>query len=119
MNSQHPSNEPVGHRLTPSAEAEVQTEEAKRVAARRRFLRMGAGGSAVLVTIVHKRAFAQGMSLKKGAIASACVSMQGVPDIKGLNQKKALQLSAMGNPKNVMCNARGTTNTCIDPRWDE
>lgn len=77
--------------------------EAKRVAARRRFLRMGAGGSAaVLVTVVHKRAFAGG-GAKKGSVISHCVSIGGVPDIKGMDQKKALQISAGGTLKHTVC----------------
>jgi len=98
---------------------EARLEEAKRLAARRRFLRMGAGASAsaVLVTVVHKRAFAGGTTIKKGAVASACVSLQGVPDMKGLNDKKALQFSAMGSPKNVMCRPRDSTvNSCVTPQ---
>ena len=97
---------------------EARAEQAKRLAARRRFLRAGAGvsASAVLVTVVHKRAFAGGTTIKKGAIASACVSLQGVPDMKGINNKKALQFSAMGSPKNIVCRPRdATVNNCVSP----
>lgn len=112
----NPGNEVAEHEQTQVVAADVRTEEDKRIAARRRFLRMGAGGSAMLVTIVHKRAFAAGMTIKKGAIASACVSLMGVPDIKGLDSKRALQLSAMGSPKHVVCNAKETVNTCSTPQ---
>jgi hypothetical protein len=92
--------------------------EAKRVAARRRFLKGGTGASAVVLTVLHKRAFAATTvsTVKKGAIASACVSLQGIPDIKGITQKKALQLSAMGTPKGLMCRAKPVTNTCTFPQ---
>jgi len=87
--------------------------EDKRIAARRRFLKMGAGGStAMLVTIMHQRAFAKEPKIKKGQIISACVSMQGVPDIKGMKQKKAIQLSPLGSPKHVMCRPKPATNQC-------
>ena len=98
--------------------------EAKRVAARRRFLRMGAGGSAaVLVTVVHKRAFAGGSSAKKGSVVSQCVSMGGTPDIKGLDHKKALQVSAGGTLKHTVCytnpNNPPPPNTCNQPLGGE
>lgn len=103
-------------RLAEKPAVEARAEEAKRLAARRRFLRMGAGASAVLVTVVHKRAFAGGTTIKKGAIASACVSLQGFPDMKGINNKKALQFSAMGSPKNMLCRPRDSTvNNCVTP----
>jgi len=107
VNSQHPEGD-----QTPAAEGTEGAVEDKRVAARRRFLKMGAGGStAMVVTIMHKRAFAS--TVKKGAIVSACVSLQGYPDIKGMNQKKALQLSPMGTPKGVVCNPKPKTNQCV------
>jgi len=91
--------------------ASAAAAEDKRIAARRRFLKMGAGGStAVMVTIAHRRAFA---GMKKGQIISNCVSLQGVPDLKGMNQKKALQLSPMGTPKGVQCNPKPATNQCV------
>lgn len=75
----------------------------QRVEARRRFLKGGAGGSAMLMlTVTHKRAFAG----KKGSVASACTSLQGTPDIKGINTKKALEASAMGTPKGLICRPR-------------
>jgi hypothetical protein len=82
----------------------LSSEDDRRVRARRRFLRMGAGGSAALVvTVVHKRAFA---GIKKNVVASACTSLQGVPDLKHVNQKKALETSAMGTPKGLICRPR-------------
>lgn len=98
---------------------EAGLEEAKRLAARRRFLRMGAGASAsaMLVTVAHKRAFAAGPTIKKGAIISACVSLQGRPDITDIHHKKPLQFSAMGNPKNVVCRPRDSmVNNCVAPQ---
>lgn len=85
----------------------VDPVEAKRLAARRRFLR-GAGGSAALVvTVVHKRAFATTGFGKKGAVVSTCVSLQGVPDLRRTDHKKALELSQFGEaPKNVVCRPR-------------
>jgi hypothetical protein len=107
----------------PAAESPGGVAEDKRAAARRRFLKMGAGGSSAMVmTIVHKRAFGN-VTIKKGAIASACVSLQGVPDIKGMHQKKALQLSAMGTPKGMICRPRPVNNTCsatsMSPYYNE
>ena len=79
----------------------VEAAEAKRVAARRRFLRVGGGGSAALVlTVVHKRSFA---GMKKGVIASQCTSLRGVADLTGAKHKKPLEMSAMGTPKNMIC----------------
>ena len=79
--------------------------EEKRVAARRRFLRIGAGGSAALVmTVTHKRAFAGG--IKKGVMASICTSLRGVADLTGVKHKNALETSAMGTPKNMICRPR-------------
>jgi hypothetical protein len=99
----------------PSAQAEApsqqsRAQEDRRVAARRRFLRQGVGGTAALVvTVTHKRAFAGG--IKKGVVASACTSLRGVPDLKGVNAKKALQTSAMGTPKGLICRPKtGDTN---------
>lgn len=72
--------------------------------ARRRFLRAGAGGTAALVvTVAHKRAFA---GIKKNVVASNCASLQGVPDLKNADKKKALQTSAMGTPKGLICRPR-------------
>jgi len=67
------------------------------------------------VTVMHKRAFARGgTTMKKGTVASACVSLQGVPDIKGMKQKKALQLSPMGSPKGMMCREpKDSANQCV------
>ena len=74
-----------------------------RVEARRRFLRIGAGGSAALVvTVMHRRAFAGG-GIKKNVVASACTSLQGVPDLRNTKTKRALETSAMGTPKNLVC----------------
>lgn len=81
-----------------------QTVEDKKVAARRRFLRVGAQGSAALiVTVAHRRAFA---GIKKNVIASACASLQGTPDLVGADKKKALEASAMGTPKGLICRPR-------------
>ena len=96
-------------------DSEDRPAEAKRLAARRRFLRGGAGGAALVVTIVHKRAFAMTSptTIKKGAIASQCTSLMGVADMTGLDKKKAIQLSQFGNaPKNVVCRPRPATNSC-------
>lgn len=83
---------------------ELSSAEDRRVHARRRFLRLGAGGSAALVvTVVHKRAFA---GIKKNVVASNCASLQGVPDLKHADQKKALETSAMGTPKGLICRPR-------------
>ena len=83
----------------------VDAAEAKRVAARRRFLRAGGGGSAALVlTVVHKRSFA---GMKKGVIASQCTSLHGVADLTGAKHKKPLEMSAMGTPKNMICRQPG------------
>jgi hypothetical protein len=94
-------------------EAPGSAAEDKRAAARRRFLKMGAGGStAMMVTIMHKRAYAA-TTLKKGAIVSTCVSLQGYPDIKHMDRKKALQLSPGGTPKGVVCMPKPKTNQCV------
>lgn len=119
MSEQERGNEPAGSGLPQTVAEAGGAEEAKRIAARRRFLHLGAGGSAVMVTIVHKRAFAGGGTIKKGAIASACVSMQGVPDLKGVTQKKGLQASALGTPKNLACTPRPVANTCITPQGND
>ena len=86
----------------------------KRDVARRRFLRMGVGGSAALVvTMTHKRAFA---GIKKNTVASACISLNGVPDLTGAKHKNALETSAMGTPKNLICRPTdGDTNPVGDP----
>lgn len=85
---------------------DLRATEDKRVAARRRFLRVGAGGSAALVmTVTHKRSFAGGV--KKGVVASHCTSLRGVPDLKGVKNKKALEFSAMGTPKHLICRRPG------------
>lgn len=78
----------------------------RRIEARRKFLRMGAGGSAALVvTVVHKRAFA-GPKKGGGVVASNCASLRGVPDLRKADKKKALEASAMGTPKNMICRPR-------------
>jgi hypothetical protein len=78
--------------------------EDRQGSARRRFLRAGAGGTAALVvTVAHKRAFA---GIKKNVVASNCASFQGVPDLKGADKKNALQTSAMGTPKGLICRPR-------------
>jgi hypothetical protein len=82
----------------------LSSADDRRVQARRRFLRMGAGGSAALVvTVVHKRAFA---GPKKNVVASNCASLRGVPDLKHADKKKALETSAMGTPKGLICRPR-------------
>ncbi len=100
--SQKNPREPV--QGEPSA-ADAITAEETRVAARRRFLRAGAGGSAALVmTVTHKRAFA---GMKKGVVASNCASLlQGTPDLTGMKHKKPLEFSAMGTPKNLICRTK-------------
>ncbi len=86
---------------------ELSSADDRRVQARRRFLRIGAGGTAALVvTVTHRRAFA---GIKKNVVASNCASLQGVPDLKNTDQKKALQTSAMGTPKGLMCRPRDET----------
>ena len=95
--------EPIAPEASPQ---DLRATEEKRVAARRRFLRVGAGGSAALVmTVTHKRSFAGGV--KKGVVASHCTSLQGVPDLKGVKNKKALEFSAMGTPKHLICRRPG------------
>lgn len=80
------------------------TDEDRKIAARRRFLRISTQGSAALVvTVAHRRTFA---GIKKNVVASACASLQGTPDLKGANQKKALEASAMGTPKGLICRPR-------------
>lgn len=82
----------------------ISNADDRRVQARRRFLRIGAGGSAALVvTVVHKRAFA---GPKKNVVASNCASLRGVPDLKNADKKKALETSAMGTPKGLVCRPR-------------
>lgn len=78
----------------------------RRIEARRKFLRTGAGGSAALVvTVMHKRAFAG----KKGGnlVASNCTSLLGTPDLRKADKKKALEASAMGTHKNMICRPKG------------
>lgn len=97
---------------------DFSTAEAKRVAARRRFLRLGAGGStAILVTVVHKRAFARGGTAKKGTVVSHCISIGGIPNIKGMDSKKALVISAGGTLQGATCNTSKPPppNTCASP----
>ena len=53
-----------------------------------------------MVTVVHQRAFA---GVKKATVASACASLRGVPDLKRVTQKKALEASAFGTPKGLIC----------------
>ena len=80
------------------------TDEDRKIAARRRFLRISAQGSAaIVVTVAHRRTFA---GIKKNVVASACGSLQGTPDLKGANKKKALEASAMGTPKGLICRPR-------------
>lgn len=80
------------------------TDEDRKIAARRRFLRISTQGSAALVvTVAHRRTFA---GIKKNVVASACASLQGTPDLKGANQKKALEASAMGTHKGLICRPR-------------
>lgn len=88
------------------AESQPTILENKRQAARRRFMRMGAGGAAgLMVTVVHKRAFA---GAKKTTVQSLCGSLQGTPDFiknggsSGVTSKK-ITLSAMGTPKGLVC----------------
>jgi hypothetical protein len=115
VNSPHRDDDKNPAPTTGGPDSPSSAAEDKRAAARRRFLKMGAGGStAVVVTIMHRRAFA---GIKKGQIISQCVSLQGVPDLKGMDQKKALQLSPMGTPKGVQCLPRPATNTC-SPKKD-
>ena len=89
-----------------AAESQPTAIENKRQAARRRFMRMGAGGAAgLMVTVVHKRAFA---GAKKTTVQSLCGSLQGTPDFiknggsSGVTSKK-ITLSAMGTPKGLVC----------------
>ena len=89
-----------------AAESQPTAIENKRQAARRRFMRMGAGGAAgLMVTVVHKRAFA---GAKKTTVQSLCGSLQGKPDFiknggsSGVTSKK-ITLSAMGTPKGLVC----------------
>ena len=96
-------------------QASAASVEAKRLSARRRFMRMGAGGTAgLMVTVVHKRAF----GAKKTTVQSLCGSLQGTPNFikngggAGMTSKK-ITLSAMGTPKGLVCNAppRAAFNT--------
>ena len=96
-------------------QASAASVEAKRLLARRRFMRMGAGGTAgLMVTVVHKRAF----GAKKTTVQSLCGSLQGTPNFikngagAGMTSKK-ITLSAMGTPKGLVCNAppRGFNTT--------
>ena len=110
-------------------QASAASVEAKRLMARRRFMRMGAGGTAgLMVTVVHKRAF----GAKKTTVQSLCGSLQGTPNFikngggAGMTSKK-ITLSAMGTPKGLVCNApRQGFNTnrnnegryfLVDPVW--
>ncbi len=94
--------------IAPSAPSAAEpTAEDRQAWARRRFLRVGAGGTAALVvTVTHKRAFA---GIKKNVVASNCASLQGVPDLKHADKKKALVTSAMGTPKGMICRPRDQT----------
>jgi len=101
----------VGPASGAGAGGEVQNPgiERKRLDARRRFMRLGAGGSAaVVVTVMHKRAFAG--SKKTPSTQSLCGS-NTTPDLKGANGKNALQASAMGTPKGLVCYPQ-TTGSC-------
>ena len=83
-----------------TSDAQEQLRLARRVDARRKFLRYGASGSAAMVaTVSHKRAFAK----KAGALASQCASLQGIPDLTKANSKKALVTSALGGQTNLVC----------------
>lgn len=100
--SQKPNEDP--HAAAGAAQ-QSQPAEAKRLSARRRFMRMGAGGTAgLMVTVVHKRAFAG----KKTTIQSLCGSLAGTPNFikngngAGMTTKK-ITLSAMGTPKGLVC----------------
>lgn len=81
----------------------------KRVAARRRFLRVGSAGStAFVMTVVHQRAFAGG---KKATAVSACTSMVGIPDLTKVTGQKALATSAGGTPTGFICRSKGNPAT--------
>lgn len=95
-----PENHPE-HNISKVASDPARPGADGRTVARRRFLQMGAGGTAaVVVTVTHKRAFA---GVKKGLIASRCTSLRGVPDLKHSTGKNPLQTSAMGTPKGAIC----------------
>ena len=97
--STEPKHTPKTHQATQDA---LDIAENKRVAARRRFLRTGASGSAALImTVTHKRSFAGG--IKKGVLASNCTSLRGIADLTGTKHKTPLEVSAMGTPKNLIC----------------
>lgn len=102
----------------PAAESQPTPLENKRLAARRRFMRMGTGGAAgLMVTVVHKRAFA---GAKKTTVQSLCGSLQGTPDfIKNGNgagvTSKQITLSAMGTPKGLVC-TNPSPNSSTAPR---
>ena len=97
--STEPKHTPKTHQATQDA---LDIAENKRVAARRRFLRTGASGSAALImTVTHKRSFAGG--IKKGVLASNCTSLKGIADLTGTKHKTPLEVSAMGTPKNLIC----------------
>ena len=55
----------------------------------------------MVLTVPHRRAFAT----KKATLISNCTSLQGVPDLKSVKDKKALEASAMGTPKGLQCRA--------------
>ena len=99
-----------------AAESQPTAIENKRQAARRRFMRMGAGGAAgLMVTVVHKRAFA---GAKKTTVQSLCGSLQGTPDFikngssSGVTSKK-ITLSAMGTPKGLVCTNPSTNTSAL------
>jgi hypothetical protein len=89
---------------SPSETGPGQPDLDRKTAARRRFLRIGAQGSAALVvTVAHRRTFA---GIKNNVMASNCASLQGTPDLKNSHRKKGLETSAMGTPKGLMCRPR-------------
>lgn len=91
----------------------VDTMLDKRAAARRRFLRIGAAGSSVLLTVVHQRAFAIARPVSVGKVVSTCVS--GVADLKNAGTQNALANSVMGGVDNFICRRPGNTfptSTC-------
>jgi hypothetical protein len=91
---------PDGPEASPAGAID-QLRDARRVAARRKFLRYGASSSAAMVaTVSHRRAFAK----KGNAVASQCTSLRGIPDLTKGNSKKALVTSALGKGKsNIIC----------------
>jgi hypothetical protein len=93
--------------------------EDRKVAARRRFLRGASGGAALVLTVPHRRAFAA----KKGTLISNCTSLNGVPDLKNVTNKKALEASIMGTPKGAICRPKpplpdpNDVGNCTPTKW--